>query len=252
MPDIISKESQLFEYTQSGEQYLLTKKYVKELDLYLLVEAKVDNFTQSVKDAFYFNIMISLLITLIIASIIVLYVKKTHNKLHELASNDSLTGLPNRRVFHNQLEHFLLLKARNHHELSLLFIDVDDFKVINDLLGHDVGDEVLINIASTLGASIRSSDFIARWGGEEFIILLIDTNLQDANVIAEQLRRDIEKNTSLHRCAEKEVTISLGVAQANDNDDADSLFKRADNALYQAKEAGKNRVVICDKLLNKN
>lgn len=246
IPDITSKERKLFEYTQSGESYLLTTKYIEELDLYLLVEAKVDNFTQSVREAFYFNIIISLMITLLITIIILLYVRKIHRKLNYLASNDSLTGLPNRRTFYSQLEYFISLKARRNQHLSLIFVDVDDFKIINDALGHDVGDTVLINIATTLKSTLRQTDFIARWGGEEFIILLIDTPLKSAQLIAEQLRKNIENSTSLLQHTKKSVTISVGVTQAIDDEDADLLFKRVDDALYQAKRAGKNCVVTSD------
>lgn len=241
--DITSKEKKLFEYTQSGESYLLTTKYIEELGLYLLVEAKVDNFTQSVREAFYFNIIISLIITLLITIIILLYVRKIHRKLNYLASNDSLTGLPNRRNFYSQLEYFISLKARRNQQLSLIFVDVDDFKIINDALGHDVGDTVLINIATILKSTLRQTDFIARWGGEEFVILLIDTPLKNAQLIAEQLRENIENSTSLLQYTKKTVTISLGVTQAKDEENAELLFKRVDDALYQAKRTGKNCVV---------
>ena len=242
IPDISNQDKQLFEYSELGESYLLTKKYIAELDTYVFVEAKVDDFTQSVKEAFYFHLMISALITLLITLIVLLYVRKIHTKLNNLASNDPLTGLPNRRTFSRQLEHFISLNDRHPLKLSLVFIDVDDFKMINDAKGHDVGDNVLINIASILKSTIRQTDFIARWGGEEFIILLIDTQLQEAQLIAEQLRSNIEDNPYLHQQAKKEVTISLGVSQVNDNEEADSVFKRVDNALYQAKKHGKNTV----------
>lgn len=244
IPDITSKERQLFEYAQSGESHLLTTKYIEELDIYLLVDAKVENFTQSVREAFYFNIVISLLITLIITIIVLLYVRKIHSKLHALASDDHLTGLPNRRTFSSKLEQYILLNARYQQNLTLIFVDVDDFKMINDTQGHDVGDNVLTHIASKLKSTIRHTDFIARWGGEEFIILLIDTQPQDAKLIAEELRHNIEGSASLFQYAKQKITISLGVTQANDNDDADSLFKRVDDALYQAKTTGKNRVVM--------
>jgi diguanylate cyclase (GGDEF)-like protein len=242
IPELSNQEKQLFEYSEMGESYLLTKKYIAELDTYLFVEAKVENFTKSVKEAFYFNIMVSALITLLITLIVLLYVRKIHTKLNNLASNDPLTGLPNRRTFSRQLEHFISLNTRHNHPLSLVFVDVDDFKMINDAQGHDVGDKVLINIASTLKSTIRQTDFIARWGGEEFIILLIDTQFHEAKLIAEQLRKNIEENTYLHQQAKKDVTISLGVSQVKDNEDTYSLFKRVDNALYQAKNQGKNRV----------
>ena len=242
VPEITNKEKQLFEYSHKGESYLLTTKYIAELDFYLIVGAKVDHFTQSVKDAFYFNIIISLLITALITVIVILYVRNIHRKLHKLASNDALTGLPNRRTFHNQLEHSILLKARRQQSLSLVFIDVDDFKMINDSQGHEVGDKVLLQVASLLKQAIRKTDFIARWGGEEFIVLLIDTPLENAQLIAEQFREKIASNTHLQQQSQKQVTISLGVTQAKDSDDANSLFKRVDDALYQAKRNGKNKV----------
>lgn len=243
IPEITNKEKQLFEYNHESESYLLTTKYIAELDLYLIVGAKVDNFTQSVKDAFYFNILISLFITLLITLIVLLYVRKIHGKLHKLASNDALTGLPNRRTFHNQLEHFIMLKSRRQQSLSLVFIDVDDFKMINDTQGHEVGDKVLINVASTLKNAIRKTDFIARWGGEEFIVLLIDTPIESAQLIAEQFREKIASNNVLHNQVNKKVTISLGLTQARDSDDANSLFKRVDDAMYEAKKSGKNQVI---------
>jgi len=248
IPEIINQDSQLIEYSQSDESFLLTKKYIAELDLYLIVEAKMNNFTQSVKEAFYFNILVSILITLLITTIVILYVRKIHSKLNVLASNDTLTGLPNRRTFSNQLAQFISLKAHNQQNFSLVFIDVDDFKMVNDTQGHDVGDNILITIASVLKSTIRHTDFIARWGGEEFIILLGDTRLKDAQLIAEQLRKNIEGNTDLLQHAKNKITISLGVTQAKDSDDADSLFKRVDHALYQAKTTGKNKVATYNKI----
>jgi len=237
---------QLFEYEQSGDTYLLTKKYISELDLYLIVEAKVDNFTQSVKETLYFNIIMSLLITLLITLIILFYVRGIHKKLNALASNDALTGLPNRRTFYVQLEHYLLLKTRHSQSLSMIFIDVDDFKGVNDTYGHDVGDKVLKKITEVLKSTLRETDYIARWGGEEFAILLVETQLEDARLIAEQLRGHIEKSTLLVKQTNINVTISLGVAQANDEDNVDTLFKRVDTTLYQAKSKGKNQVAVSE------
>ena len=246
--DIVNEDKQLFEYSESGDSYVLTKKYIEELDLYLIVRAKVDNFTQAVRDTFYFNMSVSLVITLLIAIIVVLYVRRIHSKLNNLASNDTLTGLPNRRIFSSNLERFIALKARKQHNLSIIFIDVDDFKIINDVQGHDIGDKVLIDIASILKSTLRKSDFVARWGGEEFIILLIDTPLNNAQLIAEQLREKVETSDALSQKAAKQVTISLGVTQAVNSDDADSLFKKADDALYQAKKTGKNKVVTFEEI----
>lgn len=244
LPDIIGKGSQVFEYTLAGETYLLNRKYISELDLYLIVEAKVNNFTKTAKETFYFNILISAVITLLISFIIVLYVRRIHLKLDKLASNDDLTGLPNRRCFHAQLTEFLLLKARNNTNLSLLFIDIDNFKYVNDTKGHDVGDEVLKALAKILSNNIRKSDFVARWGGEEFIILLLDSDINQAQVIAEKLRSQVANSNNLAQFTQQAITISLGATSVTDKDNIDTLLKRADNALYKAKSLGKNCIVL--------
>ena len=241
--DIIGKGSHIFEYTKAGEVYLLNRKYIDEIDLYLIVEAKVNNFTQTAKETFYFNILISTVITILISFIIVLYVRKIHLKLDKLASNDALTGLPNRRCLHEQLAEFLLLKERNHIKLSIVFIDIDNFKEINDTKGHNVGDIVLKKLAKILGNNVRKSDFVVRWGGEEFIVLLIDSDIDQAHVIAEQLRSKVADSSDLSRFNQKQVTISLGVTEVTNEDTIDTVLKRADDALYKAKSKGKNCIV---------
>ncbi len=243
LSDIIGKGSQVFDYTQAGDAYLLNRKYITELDLYLIVEAKVNNFTKAATETFYFNIFISAVITILISFIIVLYVRRIHLRLDKLASNDDLTGLPNRRCFHEKLTQFLLLKERNHNNLSILFIDIDDFKFINDTKGHDVGDKVLKYLAKTLNTNVRKSDFVARWGGEEFIILLIDSDINQAQVIAEQLRSQVANSKRLSQFSQKPVTISLGATSVTTSDDIDAILKRADDALYKAKSQGKNCIV---------
>lgn len=243
LSDIIGKGSQVFEYTQSGEAFLLNRKYISELDLYLIVEAKVNNFTQAAEETFYLNVLLSAIITLLISFIIVLYVRKIHLKLDKLASNDDLTHLPNRRSFHDELAKQLLLKERYNSELSLLFIDIDNFKDVNDTKGHDVGDKVLKSLANILNDNVRKSDFVARWGGEEFIILLIDSDINQAQVIAEQLRSQVANSNHLSQYAQQQVTISLGATSVTDEDNIDTLLKRADLALYKAKSKGKNCIV---------
>ncbi|HBY84908.1 MAG TPA: GGDEF domain-containing protein, partial [Colwellia sp.] len=204
---------------------------------------KVNNFTQAAEETFYLNILLSAIITLLISFIIVLYVRRIHLKLDKLASHDDLTDLPNRRCFHEELAKLLLLKERNNSQLSLVFIDIDNFKYVNDTKGHDVGDKVLISLAKTLNSNVRKSDFVARWGGEEFIILLIDSDINQAQIIAEQLRSQVAQSNQLAQYAQQQVTISLGVTSANEKDNADTILKRADLALYKAKSAGKNCIV---------
>lgn len=240
--EFITSGSKIYEYSKNNEVYLLNRKYIPELDLYLMVEAKMDDFTGKVEKTFYFNIAITLLLTLIITMVVLFYVRRVHTRLHNLASNDALTGLPNRRTFNETLERLLLTK-RSESPLSIAFLDVDNFKEINDSRGHDVGDEILKTLAELLNETLRSSDFVARWGGEEFIIMFVGTDINNANLLAEKLRAAIENSTALKDLVNNPVTASFGITSVRADDNTDVIFKRVDHALYQAKSEGKNRVV---------
>ncbi len=240
---IISKESRVLEYTQTGEEYLLNTKYIPELDLYLIVEAKLSEFVKDVKRTFYFNLLSSLFVTLLITLIILKTVKNHHKSLNYLATYDDLTDLQNRRVFNEELQQFFLLSQRRQSPLSLLFLDLDDFKKVNDTFGHQTGDKVLKRVAGILKQNIRQTDILGRWGGEEFIVALIDSKSESAKVITEKLRTNIEKDEILHQLINQNLTASFGLTTLNAQDTMDSLLKRVDEALYEAKRNGKNQIV---------
>ncbi|WP_372881058.1 diguanylate cyclase domain-containing protein [Psychromonas sp.] len=240
---ILSKNSRVIDYIREGEEYLINTKYIPELDLYLVVEAKLSGFTQEVRKTFYFNLLISLFATLIITFLILKTIKNHHLNLNHLAQYDDLTKLKNRRVFNEELEHSLLLSRRRHSYLSLLFFDLDDFKIINDTLGHQTGDKVLVRLADIIRDNLRQTDLKGRWGGEEFIVALIDTDLDTAKIIAEKLKKAFEEDKVLSQLTDKKVTASFGLTMLNSMDTIDSLLSRADNALYEAKKGGKNMVV---------
>ncbi|MDP3292189.1 MAG: GGDEF domain-containing protein, partial [Sulfuricurvum sp.] len=239
---IIVKDSKILEYQKDGENYLLKTKYIPELDLYLLVEAKLDDFTKNVRQTFYLNLAASLLVTVIITFIILLMIRGYNKKLEFMARNDTLTGLMNRTAFNDSFNEFLHLCKRRGDPLSLIFFDIDNFKTINDTLGHQVGDSVLIRIAELLKARLRRTDIIGRWGGEEFILGLVDTDQEDAEVIAETLRSAFEEDPRLIHLAPSPVTASFGIVTARTGDTIDTLLTRADSAMYRAKELGKNRI----------
>lgn len=164
------------------------------------------------------------------------------HQLEQLAQTDSLTGIANRLVFNRKLLEEVQRSHRYHHDLSLLVFDVDFFKNINDSYGHDVGDQVLIALCESIGASLRETDMLCRVGGEEFTVIMPDTHLKDAIQIAERIREKVE---SLSReSIPTRTTISLGVAQMTRWDSDKTLFRRADSALYHAKENGRNRVEV--------
>ncbi len=242
--DLISKESKLLEYSKMDEEYILNTKYIPELDLYLVVEAKLSHFTEGVLETFYFNLIGSLLVTILITLLILVTIRKYHKKLEYLASNDTLTDLPNRRSFDKKFHHFFLLQKRHYTPISLLFFDLDDFKLINDMYGHQCGDKVLKRIAQILKQHIRKTDLPARWGGEEFIVAFIDCDLEEAKLISEKLRKHIEEDEVLHQLADHPITASFGLTGLTQDDTINIVLKRVDEALYAAKHQGKNQLVV--------
>lgn len=174
--------------------------------------------------------------------------------ISRLARTDELTGLHNRRSF-NEIFALELSAARRHgHPLSLIIIDLDHFKAVNDTFGHSVGDLVLKEFASLILGKIRDEDVAARWGGEEFTILLAHTACEAAAALAERIRSSFEQNSS--SATPLAMTASFGIAQLQNGEQADALIRRADDALYRAKHEGRNRMVtavlgeVCESAFN--
>jgi len=167
--------------------------------------------------------------------------KKT-SLLEATASQDFLTKLYNRRKFDTLLQYEIeQINRYQGREMSMIIIDIDNFKSINDTYGHDVGDEILKELAEILTKLSRNSDVVSRWGGEEFALNLTHTAIEDALFVAEKLRATIERHTFSNNL---KITCSFGVSQFRTTDKANDLFKRADKALYEAKNTGKNKVVL--------
>jgi diguanylate cyclase (GGDEF)-like protein/PAS domain S-box-containing protein len=162
--------------------------------------------------------------------------------LRTFAERDFLTGLFNRRMLFNFLDIELQRAKRYGRPVSLLMIDIDEFKRVNDRFGHDTGDRVLKAMAKIIGSTIRESDVFARYGGEEFVILSPETSLSGAKILAEKIRETLESHSFDEAGT---VTLSIGVTSYHDSDTADTLIKRADDALYLGKQQGRNRSIIC-------
>lgn len=172
----------------------------------------------------------------------------SNNELKLLAATDPLSKLYNRRYFTNASEHILDIAKRNKTALSIIMLDIDDFKHVNDTYGHKVGDDVIVIIAKILQKYSRASDVVCRFGGEEFIILTPETDISGAKVIAEKIRVEIEKEMININTVELRLTVSMGISQVDNDKDynIEASIHRADKALYEAKESGKNK--ICTKL----
>ena len=185
--------------------------------------------------------------------------KEYHEELHEInsmlenqnkeyemmASTDSLTGLYNRYKFSELYLTSYKTMAQRHNDMSMILLDIDFFKKVNDIYGHNCGDSVLVQVAHTLLKTLRNIDIVCRWGGEEFLILLPTASLANASILAQKLRENIE-NLELDRVGS--ITISLGVAQVNEGEEMQTTIDRADKALYLAKNSGRNCVKTQDDL----
>jgi two-component system, cell cycle response regulator len=165
-----------------------------------------------------------------------------HQELQQLASTDPLTGLNNRRSIEPQLESEVSRARRHHAHLSVLIADLDHFKRVNDQYGHVVGDGMLCEVARRIETLLRKEDRAARWGGEEFLVLLPETDLEQAEIVAEKIREAIASRPVAVNGFRIPLTISIGVAAWADDADAESLIRRADKGLYRAKGSGRNRV----------
>lgn len=169
--------------------------------------------------------------------------EESRESLRVMAMTDSLTGLYNRRHFYDLAETEWERALRYNRPLSLIIVDIDLFKLVNDTHGHAIGDEVLKNVANSCRAMLRDHDVMCRLGGEEFSIMLPETSLEGAMLLAERLRIAIGAMVTPVGSQHVAVTISAGVAQTNGDDEGfNTLEHRADNALYRAKESGRNRV----------
>ena len=170
--------------------------------------------------------------------------EQANKKLDVISRTDELTQLPNRRDMHKTIEKEVERANRFRKAFSIIFIDIDHFKDVNDTYGHAAGDAVLKSVASTIRSLLRKYDVLARYGGEEFLTLLPETELKDAAHVAERFRKQIENQTIFFGGKEIKVTITLGVAQFDSGQGAEKCIQLADKALYEGKEHGRNKVIL--------
>ncbi len=168
----------------------------------------------------------------------------------EMASYDALTGVQNRRTMDITLQREVELAHRKQSPLSMLILDADNFKQFNDTYGHAYGDAVLKTIADTINTTIRGSDLLFRFGGEEFVVLTSQTVSNGAHLLAERIRKNIEAIRQINSI-KIHTTVSLGVATLLPDETAQAFFERADSAVYAAKQAGRNTTAIAEQIPEK-
>jgi len=229
----------------SGDGALyLNGRYLPELGWYLLVEQDTGRSEQPARTVLALNLAISAAVTLLVLMLVLFALRRYRQRLEQMAGSDALTGLPNRQAFDILFHQSLLEAERTGRPLSAILFDIDFFKQVNDTHGHLAGDDVLRTVARIARETLRESDAVSRWGGEEFLVLLKECTLEQAASVAEKLRYAIDHHDFSAVAPECRITISLGVAQHALLEPATSFFARADDALYKAKANGRNRLQV--------
>ena len=253
--DVLLLESNLYKETTDFKNYSLSIE--KYYNLYeKMTELKIENNKKQLsKQVTIRNLfMIGFIFLLNIAFIgFIRYrhkkadqikLEKTKIQLEELSRKDSLTTISNRRDILEKISYETLRVERNKKTFSLVMCDIDHFKSVNDKYGHECGDYILKKIADTIVSSLRKQDIVARWGGEEFILLLPETNLEGGRIVAEKVRKIISNFEFKYNNKIILVNLTFGVSEYSIDKNIDGCIKEADKALYHGKNNGRNRVEV--------
>lgn len=233
------------EYSQKDKSLIVMSTYIPEFDWFLIVEHNQSQGMQEINSNLFRNVLIGLAVTILVIIINVLMINHFQGKLEQMAITDDMTGLGNRRFFIWQAKREVSLSSRSGQPLSLLMLDIDHFKMVNDRYGHEAGDYVLKKVSDILKSTLREGDHCGRMGGEEFAVLLPQTSTESAGSVAERIRVLIEGTPVFTPTGSCSVTISVGVATCLDPAmDFDTLMRKADAAMYQAKREGRNKVCM--------
>ena len=250
MPDVskqlaaITQKPVHFAYERDGDTIIINGRYIENMRWLLFVE---QNETETLRDA-RANFLRAVAIGLITSGIVVLLTLLTINRyqrlLEKLAVSDELTGCSNRRKLEEEYSRFVARSSRSGKPFTLILMDLDGFKEVNDTMGHLAGDKVLQTIGTLLTGITRPTDELARWGGDEFALLTESTG-EDARIMAERIRQAVETiawDTTREHDPRKKLSISLGIATFQDKETFAAMLNRADKALYHCKELGGNRI----------
>ncbi|WP_426357900.1 sensor domain-containing diguanylate cyclase [Pseudocolwellia sp. HL-MZ19] len=236
---VLNTTSNTIDYTHAGKKIYLNSRYIKEFDWFLIVEQDAINSEEELTNTFIINIFLSLFVTIGVLFIAHLAFNNYQKNLVTMASIDKLSGLLNRQAFEPIILNNIEQSKRNQTHLSLMMLDIDFFKKVNDTYRHLTGDKVIKYISQICKSHVRESDAVCRWGGEEFIIMLADTSLDGAKNIAQRIQETLSKTT-----VEPKVTISLGITVYQPDESLNSFIVRANDALYEAKHNGRNCIKI--------
>ncbi len=239
---ILANPGTSFKYEPDGHVYYASSRFFPEFKLTLVILKRGD----AQKAVFYqrlrINLAIGVLITVLIVVTVSLILRSYNRKLERLATVDPLTGVYNRHAFALIFSQALKSKQRNNSHMSMIILDIDRFKTINDNYGHECGDLVLKIFAEIVSSKIRDTDVLCRWGGEEFLVLLGDCRIENARKVAENIREAVSSREICYGGHTVSITLSAGVVEHRDPETLNQVVSRADKLMYQAKKQGRDNV----------
>ncbi|WP_212786187.1 sensor domain-containing diguanylate cyclase [Ferrigenium kumadai] len=236
---MLQKEGGSFQYEAEGSSHLLNVRYIPELNWYLFAEKNEDAMLAGIRHTLYTNLALAFIVTLIVLLLTSLTISRYQGRLEVMATTDKLTGLANRQAFEILIGQMLPEAERSKKPVAALLMDIDHFKQCNDRYGHLVGDKVIQHVATIIRSTLRQSDIVCRWGGEEFLMVIKDCSREQGLQIAGKIC-DAVRNAPLQLDGETlNITISAGVASGFEEE---RLLVEADAALYAAKESGRDQV----------
>ncbi len=239
---ITDQGMETFQYSANGDVYHANVRFIPEFDWYLLVVQGEGESKRHIFLALLFNLGMCAVIAILVILSMHALVEGYEKKLEAMAVTDKLTGVYNRHAFQIFFKQALQEYRRSRTPFSLLLMDLDDFKKLNDIHGHLQGDAMLRDVAKSFQENLRGMDVLARWGGEEFVVLLKGCPLEFAFERGECFRRQVMELSWISKRGEPiQGTLSFGVAQCRAGEAEETLFSRVDDALYRAKRKGKNR-----------
>ncbi len=228
-------------YQLNRSTVYLHSRYIPEFDWYLFVEETEGEAIAAVKNTFLFNIGISLTIAILVLFLTNWLVSGYQKRLELMATIDKLTGIHNRQAFEMLFQQHLKEQNRQYLPFTLLSIDIDHFKLVNDTHGHPVGDSVLQEVTEKISRIIRKEDIFCRWGGEEFLLLLKKCTLEQGCRVADSICQTVRDHQFCQDKSNIDVTVSIGVTEHEQGEEDKQLFERVDKALYLAKGRGRDR-----------
>ncbi len=241
---ILTSPSTDFAYERPGDGTVyVNTRLIPELDWFLVVEQRESAANTQLLNTLIVNILLALGVTALVLMIGGWTLRGYQRRLEAMATTDRLTGAANREALEVLFGQAQRLARRHDRPLSIINLDIDHFKTINDRHGHQAGDSVLRDLVETVSAQIREADTLCRWGGDEFLILLPDADAEHARQTAERIRDAVARHNRLP-ANEESLTVSQGVAQYRPDESLDNVINRADQALYEAKRSGRDRVAV--------